>query len=221
MSLWNNSEGYADELHRYSLSVARSIAFGERVRSHDEQFAKDVHSYMSNFSFAMTPGRYLFDSIPALRYLPRFMQPWMNQLETFREFETKLCVENYRAALKLAENHPERPCISKDVRREMEALGLQDEEQAGSTCMEILGTGSETTAVSLTWFIMACLLHPKCVKKAQEELDRVVGQDRFPTWQDEANLPYVRAMIKEQHRWRTIAPLSKSSPKNESDNSLD
>jgi hypothetical protein len=46
------------------------------------------------------------------------------------------------------------------------------------------------------------------VEKAHEELDRVVGHDRFPTWADEPNLPYLRAMIKEQHRWRTISPMS-------------
>jgi hypothetical protein len=34
-------------------------------------------------------------------------------------------------------------------------------------------------------------------KKAQEELDRVIGRERLPTWGDEKNLPYVRSLIKE------------------------
>lgn len=136
---------------------------------------------MAQFSTAMTPGKYLFEFVPALRYLPRFMQPWMDKLEGFRKFEFNLCLENYRAALKLSEKHPDRPSIAKDVDREMQFLGLDDEQQAACTCMEILGTGSETTSLSLTWFIMACVLHPECVKKAQEELDRIVGQRRFPT----------------------------------------
>ena len=35
-------------------------------------------------------------------------------------------------------------------------------------------------------------------KRAQEELDRVVGRDRLPEPEDEKNLPYVRAIIKVQ-----------------------
>jgi hypothetical protein len=34
------------------------------------------------------------------------------------------------------------------------------------------------------------------MKKIQEEIDRVVGSDRAPTWEDEMNLPYLRASIK-------------------------
>jgi cytochrome P450 len=40
------------------------------------------------------------------------------------------------------------------------------------------------------------------------ELDRVVGADRLPTWDDEQNLPYLRALIKEVHRWAPITSLS-------------
>ncbi len=39
------------------------------------------------------------------------------------------------------------------------------------------------------------------------ELDRVVGSSRLPTWEDEINLPYLRATIKEMHRWAPIASL--------------
>jgi len=42
---------------------------------------------------------------------------------------------------------------------------------------------------------------PEVQKKAQEELDRVVGSDRLPTLEDLENLPYVDALLKEvRHR---------------------
>lgn len=40
-----------------------------------------------------------------------------------------------------------------------------------------------------------------------KELDRVVGPDRLPSWDDEPNLPYVRSLIKEVHRWAPIGSL--------------
>lgn len=41
--------------------------------------------------------------------------------------------------------------------------------------------------------------------KAWEELDRVVGPHRSPTFEDEPNLPYVKAFMKEVLRWRSVA----------------
>jgi cytochrome P450 len=46
---------------------------------------------------------------------------------------------------------------------------------------------------------MACF--PEVQKKAQDEIDRVVGSERLPTMADESQLPYIRAMIKETLRW--------------------
>lgn len=48
---------------------------------------------------------------------------------------------------------------------------------------------------------------PNTIKAAHEELDRVIGRDRMPTFDDYDNLPYFRAMVKEILRWRPVAPL--------------
>ena len=64
--------------------------------------------------------------------------------------------------------------------------------------------GSETTSSSLNNFVLAMCQSPNVLKKAQEELDRVVGDTRMPTFDDESNLSYVRAIIKELLRWRPV-----------------
>ncbi|KAG6856319.1 hypothetical protein H0H87_005599 [Tephrocybe sp. NHM501043] len=46
---------------------------------------------------------------------------------------------------------------------------------------------------------------PEAMKKAQGELDRVVGVDRMPEFEDMENLPYTNALIKETMRWRPVA----------------
>ena len=51
------------------------------------------------------------------------------------------------------------------------------------------------------------LLYPLVQKKAQNEVDSVVGQDRLPTFSDRERLPYVSALIKELFRWNTITPM--------------
>ena len=49
--------------------------------------------------------------------------------------------------------------------------------------------------------------YPEVMRKAQDELDTVVGRERTPTFDDKANLPYIRAVARETLRWRPIAPL--------------
>lgn len=51
------------------------------------------------------------------------------------------------------------------------------------------------------------LLYPDVLKKAQEELDRVIGSDRLPVSADFSNLPYIEAIMKETHRWHPIIPM--------------
>ncbi len=49
--------------------------------------------------------------------------------------------------------------------------------------------------------------HPEVQKKAQKELDAVVGTERLPGISDRPSLPYVNAVVKELVRWYPAAPL--------------
>ena len=54
---------------------------------------------------------------------------------------------------------------------------------------------------------MAMALHPEKLRKAQAELDDVLGMERMPKISDKVNLPYVNALIKEVMRWNPAVPL--------------
>ena len=51
--------------------------------------------------------------------------------------------------------------------------------------------GSDTSASIITAFVQAMVAHPDVQRKAQAQIDGVVGEDRSPTWEDYAALPYV------------------------------
>ena len=59
-------------------------------------------------------------------------------------------------------------------------------------------------------FVIACLLHPEAQKKARDEIDAIVGRERFPAFEDRSRLPFVDAMCKEVVRWRPVLPLCAS-----------
>lgn len=52
----------------------------------------------------------------------------------------------------------------------------------------------------MQWFSALIPAYPEIQKKAQDELDSVVGRDRLPTIEDEKNLPYCHAIVKEVER---------------------
>jgi cytochrome P450 len=71
----------------------------------------------------------------------------------------------------------------------------------------LLEAGSDTTASTLYAFILACIVWPEVQQRAREEIDRVVGPDRLPTYDDYVNMPYIRCCIKESLRWMPTVVL--------------
>lgn len=51
-------------------------------------------------------------------------------------------------------------------------------------------------------------LYPDVQRKAQEELDRVVGPNRLPEFSDYDDLIYIQAIILESIRWMPALPLA-------------
>ena len=49
--------------------------------------------------------------------------------------------------------------------------------------------------------------NPRIWKRAQAEIDAIVGTDRLPEFDDRSSLPYVDAILHETLRWQPPAPL--------------
>ena len=49
--------------------------------------------------------------------------------------------------------------------------------------------------------------YPHVQKRAQAELDAVIGSNRLATLDDKPLLPYTVALVKECLRWRNVTPL--------------
>ncbi|KAF9234009.1 cytochrome P450 [Melanogaster broomeanus] len=75
------------------------------------------------------------------------------------------------------------------------------------TCATAFVAAAETTTSTLYWFFLAMLEHPEVQKRAQAEIDTVVGTDRLPHFDDRPYLPYVEAVLREIFRMYPTAPL--------------
>jgi hypothetical protein len=63
------------------------------------------------------------------------------------------------------------------------------------------------TGSAMTAFFLALVLYPQVQRRAQAELDAVVGRDRLPTFDDRPRLPYIEAFCKELMRWQMVTPI--------------
>ncbi|KAH6891645.1 cytochrome P450 [Coprinopsis sp. MPI-PUGE-AT-0042] len=68
--------------------------------------------------------------------------------------------------------------------------------------------GADTTVSTALSVMLALTMHPDIQRKAQEQIDSVVGQERLPTFSDFEKLPYLQAVIKEAGRWHAVVPLA-------------
>jgi cytochrome P450 len=95
------------------------------------------------------------------------------------------------------------PCTATYGLSTQEELGMNDIELAYALSAP-WAAGIETTTTALEIAILAMLHFPQFVRKAQDELDEVVGQDLMPNFDDQKLLPYLDAFIKETLRY--VAP---------------
>jgi cytochrome P450 len=51
------------------------------------------------------------------------------------------------------------------------------------------------------------VLYPEVQKRAQEEMDTVLGHGHLPQFGDEDALPYLKAVLHEVLRWNPPVPL--------------
>ena len=52
-------------------------------------------------------------------------------------------------------------------------------------------------------------LYPEVQKRAQAEIDAIIGPNRLPNFHDRPSLPYINAVVKESSRWNSVLPLGR------------
>ncbi|CAL0309309.1 unnamed protein product [Lupinus luteus] len=82
-------------------------------------------------------------------------------------------------------------------------------DQIKGLVVDFFSAGTDSTAVATEWALAELINNPHVLKKAQEELNEVVGKDRLADELDVPNLPYIRAIVKETFRLHPPLPVVK------------
>ncbi|KAJ6508728.1 cytochrome P450 [Mycena sanguinolenta] len=159
-------------------------------------------------SESVFPGAAAVNTFPILRYLPSWMPGAGFQRFAAAQYG-KIPSSNYSHVV---HRHFQRDGVdSKSVVAKLleasQARGRDDEAAIQEVAAVAYGAGADTTVSALASFFLAMATHPDVQKRAQIEIDTVVGTHRLPGFEDRSSLPYVEAVYREVLRWRPVLPL--------------
>jgi cytochrome P450 len=120
-------------------------------------------------------------------------------------------MENQVASILKEYKKGKKMVVNSNVKDFVEILLSLDEKLDDATIksllVDMLG-GGDTTAIGLEWALAEVIHHPEIMKRAQEELDRVVGRNRRVHESDLPNLPYLHAIVQETFRLHPPSPVT-------------
>ncbi|KAF5367330.1 hypothetical protein D9757_010117 [Collybiopsis confluens] len=196
-----------------TMKIIYGLVSGYQAGGQKDPMVKAFEVALHAFSLAIAPGAHLVDFFPSLQKVPAWL---------FR-FGFRDLADHGKDALMYSANSSwtfvqnqvaagtARPSMALDtldlIQKERNQKASADmDEVAKWTAAATAGAGAHTPVSALMFWVLAMVAHPNVQRKAQEELDRVVGRDRLPNLEDRPSLPYIEAIIKEVLRWHPVTP---------------
>ncbi|KAI0031951.1 cytochrome P450 [Vararia minispora EC-137] len=197
-----------NDTRKYAAAFIMDVVYGFDVETGSQHLVQ-INEDFQKYSYLLLPGALIVNSLPILGRLP----PWM----LGHEFAT--LVEKGREAWRRVREDPFnwvkagiKGGTAKEslVRTSLADLAEGDanaERVISDAFGNVFSAGVDTSYGTIRNALLQMALQPSIQVKAQEELDRVVGSERLPNFDDRANLPYIQAILMEALRWEPLIPL--------------
>ncbi|KZT19016.1 cytochrome P450, partial [Neolentinus lepideus HHB14362 ss-1] len=201
-----NPGGLVEHIRRTAGAIILQITYGYEVEDVDDPIVRIVDEATDQFSELLRPGAYLVDTLPILRYMPDWF-PGAKFKQTARAYAVTL---RDMVDVPFGFTHAQvlegvaRPSL---VAHQLSAGSTIEEETVKWAAASLYAGGADTTVSSIHSFFLAMMLYPEVQKKAQAEIDAIVGPDKLPSFADRDQLPYIEALVSEVLRWNPVAPL--------------
>ncbi|KAG1733188.1 cytochrome P450 [Suillus paluster] len=214
VNLIEDPQHYRSHFVTFSLSIAMSVVYDYQANARNDPLIRVVDNALAPGLAMLTPERaVLLKTFPFLLKLPDWC--WGSSIKRDAQLSTNRTTEMMDVPFRYAQQHMVGAyCLLTMVAENLQRLERQDQEskpmletvlkKAATTAM----IGSyETTPSTLMAFALAMVSYPDVQRRAQTEIDSVIGSDRLPMFEDRASLPYVESVLRETFRWHPVAPL--------------
>ncbi|KAI0088549.1 cytochrome P450 [Irpex rosettiformis] len=211
--MMQHPEKLAKNLEIFAISSMYTSVYGRYIDINSPIIGR-AQKHIDHIMELTRPGIHIYEVFPILKHVPAFLARWKRDALAWHEQEDKffkqLSLEAHADGFDKANAELNQRGFVAELIQTQDKHGLSEKE-ASWLAGSMLGVGADTTSVAVTNFFLAMTNFPEVMRKAQAELDTVIGQGRPPTFDDMPNLPYLRAVVKETLRWRPVAPLGMST----------
>ncbi|KAF8987615.1 cytochrome P450 [Cyathus striatus] len=209
-NLLDTPDNWSNHLQKFSTALTVRVAYGKDIIADDDPYIDISARGIESLVGCGSPGSTPVDFMPFLKYLPSWF-PGTYYAFKARDFHPSVRkVHDY--PFEVVENQLKdgtaQPSFLQQHLNELHG-DYRDQghidDLKGIAC-SIFAGGAESTYSALSHFILEMIMFPEVQKKAQQEIDQVVGKNRLPELSDRSSLPYVEAVMREVLRWNTVAP---------------
>ncbi|KAK6988663.1 cytochrome P450 [Favolaschia claudopus] len=212
--LLHEPKDYLEHLYRYAGEVIISLTYGGDAAVGEAPYIHLAEQGTKNIASAVVPGRFLVDVLPILRHVPEWFPGAGFQIiaREGKNLAEKMRNVPFMDMKRKMEEGTAQACFTVNALQALDSCRDSSSYFDESTVKNVAAVtsigGVETIAMTLSIFILAMVLNPDVLKKAQREVDEVVKQTgEFPDLNDEDVLPYVAAVMRELLRWKPLAPI--------------
>jgi len=209
LNVLNSPEDLFDHLRKEAGAVILKTTYGYTPEAHGKDPLVELATQtMTDFADVTTPGRYMVDVMPFLKFLPDWCPGtgFKAKARTMAKQLTRTVDQPYEFVKQEMRKERHKPSYLSQAIEHIGQDAHLDYIHKWSALSLYLG-GADTTVAALMIFFLAMTLFPDVQLRAQEEIDRVIGTDRLPVSSDKPNLPYIEAVFKETHRWHNVGPM--------------
>ncbi|KAG1788818.1 cytochrome P450 [Suillus plorans] len=216
VNLIDDPQQYHSHFATFSSSVAMSVTYGYQTSPHDDPLVRIAENALAlGLPVVTTERAILLKTFPFLLKLP----DWCLGSSIKREAQasTNHMTEMVEVPFQYTQQHMAENLVFGQfsmVAENLQRMEKQDQTSRPSfegalkkAATSAIAGSYETTTSVLMAFALAMVSYPYVQKRAQAEIDSVVGRDRLPTFEDRASLPYVESVIRETLRWQPVVPL--------------
>ncbi|KAF5359752.1 hypothetical protein D9756_003023 [Leucocoprinus leucothites] len=200
-------ENFFEHYRTLSAAIVLEIAYGYEVKPKNDHVVEVVERAVAQLiENNANPSVAALNVFPILQHLPRWVPGtgFHKVVDDCREFTKDMLNIPFEYVRKGMREGSTKPSL---VRSLLES-SIVGEESVKGIAGTTFSAGADTVVSVLECFFFAMSLHPEKQRKAQEEIDRVIGSDRLPTYADQESFPYVDAIFRETLRWLPPFPLS-------------
>lgn len=203
----SSSGDHMKHFQRAGTSVIMSILYDyPTVISEYDTIVEEIDKYNKRVTYSARPGNFLVELFPWMMYIPERFAKWKREGFQHGAEHQELFQRLLNRVRDDLASGGARPSFCASLLRDADRNLLTETDMAFLAGTMFSG-GSGTTPATLNWWALGMVAFPEVQRRAQAELDAVVGRDRLPTFSDAPHLPYIHALVKETLRWRPVAPL--------------